>query len=392
MANVAKFNAAGCGHMFKHYERAKYLNQETGELEYVRFHNQNIDPSKTHLNYNLAPVRFNKDGTQMSQLEIMNQRLQADGVYFRKRKDTNVMCSCVITKPKNLPMEESERFFQTAYNALSDRYGEENVISSYVHLDENEPHMHFSFVPVAFDVKKQRFTVSAKMKVCRTDLQTLHPYLTKRMKNEFGYDIGIENGATKEGNLTIPQLKAQQEQADLLQAENDRLRDEIKHYKQMAEIEANSAERVHNEYIKMQEEMQAEVSELKKERDNIRNSIKTTIKSKEEYDEAVERVCNRKDGFLHIVLDVFQELRDKLQAPENIWNDVVKKFALVIEAFEAKVLNLMGYEIKEQIPPEERKSEPIQNTVDSIVSQAKTEAAENNRKIQINLDKKGKDL
>lgn len=235
MANVAKYRAAGCGHMFKHYERAQELNEETGELEYVRFRNQNIDISKSHLNYNLAPARYDENGKEMSQLEIMHRRLKDEDVYFRKRKDTNVMCSCVITKPKTLPNEESERFFKTAYTALAARYGEANVISAYVHKDENEDHMHFSFVPVAFDAKRQRLTVSAKMKISRSDLQTLHPYLTAELKKEFGYDVGIENGATKEGNVTVSQLKNQTARASELEAQNDLLQKQVEELEKKAE-------------------------------------------------------------------------------------------------------------------------------------------------------------
>ncbi len=136
------------------------------------------------------------------------------------------MCMCCITKPKDLPEKESERFFETAYKFLENRYGKDNVISSYVHLDETSPHMHFAFVPVAFDVKKKRLTVSAKMKVCKTDLQTLHPDLTKAMFLEFGYDVKVENGATKEGNITIAQLKEQTKHAEELAKENALLKEQ----------------------------------------------------------------------------------------------------------------------------------------------------------------------
>lgn len=47
MAHFAKYTAAAAGHLSKHYERAK---DEKGE--YIKFGNQDIDPQKTHLNYN----------------------------------------------------------------------------------------------------------------------------------------------------------------------------------------------------------------------------------------------------------------------------------------------------------------------------------------------------
>lgn len=52
MANAQKYTRAACGHLAAHYERRK---DEKGE--YIKFGNQDIDPQKTHLNYNLGPRR-----------------------------------------------------------------------------------------------------------------------------------------------------------------------------------------------------------------------------------------------------------------------------------------------------------------------------------------------
>ena len=67
MANAQKYTRAACGHLAAHYERRK---DEKGE--YVKFGNQNIDPQKTHLNYNLAPRRG--DGRGDGQIDFIRQR------------------------------------------------------------------------------------------------------------------------------------------------------------------------------------------------------------------------------------------------------------------------------------------------------------------------------
>lgn len=70
MANAQKYTRAACGHLAAHYERRK---DEKGE--YVKFGNQDIDPQKTHLNYNLAPRRG------VEQIDFIF------GVYWRRRRD-----------------------------------------------------------------------------------------------------------------------------------------------------------------------------------------------------------------------------------------------------------------------------------------------------------------
>jgi FtsZ-binding cell division protein ZapB len=200
MAHVEKFTKAAAGHMFKHYERAK---DENGE--YVKFANQSIDLSKTHLNYNLAPDR------KMSQGNFVKKRCTDDGVRCINRKDVNVMCSWIITAPKTLSEEHHKSFFEKAYKFLSARYGEENVVSAYVHMDETQPHIHFAFVPVIEDKKRGGFKVSAKELIGKKELLKFHPDLSKHMVTAFGYDVGIENGATAFGNQTAEQLKAGEE-------------------------------------------------------------------------------------------------------------------------------------------------------------------------------------
>ena len=193
MAHVMKHTKAACGHMFKHYERAQ---DENGE--YIKFGNQDIDKAFSGMNYNFAPDR------EISQGDFVRQRCSE--VRMQNRKDVNVMCSWVVTLPKG--MEKDERaFFAETYRFLSERYGKENVVSAYVHKDENQPHMHYAFVPVVEDKKRGGYKVSAKEAIDRKDLQTFHKDLDARMTKAFGRDVGILNEATKEGNKSIEELK-----------------------------------------------------------------------------------------------------------------------------------------------------------------------------------------
>ncbi|MGK0647499.1 plasmid recombination protein, partial [Enterococcus faecalis] len=75
---------------------------------------------------------------------------------------------------------------------------EKNVLAGVVHNDEKTPHMHFSFVPVTFDEKKQREKVSAKLVLNRKDLQTFHQDLDRHLKEKIPeiYQGGILNDKT----------------------------------------------------------------------------------------------------------------------------------------------------------------------------------------------------
>lgn len=198
MANMKKYTMAACGHMYAHYERAKDENDE-----YVKFKNQDIDPERTPLNYNLATHQT------MSQGEFMRKRCSE--VTMQKRKDVNVMVSWIVTAPKDLKEDEYEKFFKSSYEFLEKRYGKENVVSAYVHMDETTPHMHFAFVPVVKSFSKRKNQeiekVSAKECVDRNDLQRFHGELEQYLGQELGHEVHIMNEATKEGNKSIEELK-----------------------------------------------------------------------------------------------------------------------------------------------------------------------------------------
>ena len=199
MAHMMKHTKASCGHMFAHFDR---------RAEHIS--NENLDRTRTHLNYNLATHQT------MNQGEFVRQRCSE--VHCQNRKDVNVMVSWVVTAPKDLPENEQKAFFEASYDFLKNRYGLENVVSAYVHMDEVTPRMHFAFVPVKYGFKQDKknpnisteyYKVSAKEVVNRYDLQSFHESLQRFVEKRLGHEVSILNEATKEGNKSIEELKRQ---------------------------------------------------------------------------------------------------------------------------------------------------------------------------------------
>ena len=197
MANRQKYTRAAIGHLCAHYAREK-----DKDGNYIKFGNQDIDITRTHLNYNLA-----EEDQKEKQLDFINKRMK--DLKCLNRKDVNVMITWVITLPQEMngkSDEEKKRFFRKSYEFLKNRYGAENVISAYVHMDEGQPHMHFAFTPVMYDKKKDRYRFNAKLVGSRQDLQSFHKDFDKHLEKEMGYKTGVINGVT-EINLSTKELK-----------------------------------------------------------------------------------------------------------------------------------------------------------------------------------------
>lgn len=255
MAHVAKYTRGAIGHLTKHFERA------TNEIgEYIKFSNQDIDTSRSKLNYNLAPER--------NQLEYIHERIEQ--VQCLKRKDVNVMCSWVITAPKELPEEYQKDFFKLCYEFLKNRYDpqEKNVISSYVHLDEISPHLHYAFIPIVFDEKKKKEKVSAKELITKKDLQTFHTDFQKFIDekllkpHEYTFECNILNGATENGNLTIQGLKAKT------------LEEQSKEELAIIQELVSQSNQKANEFQTIEKKYQNTLQELEQARKTLQNDVK----------------------------------------------------------------------------------------------------------------------
>lgn len=153
--------------------------------------NKEIDVAKTYLNQDLI-----SDGSDM--ISRFNERL--NDVYCMKRDDVKALATWIVTLPEELseaPYEQQSAFFEATKQFLDDRYGQENVVAAVVHYDETTPHLHYAFIPVVFDAKKERYKVSAKEVLTRHDLQTFHDDLDQDLKQVLPfYEKGILNHKT----------------------------------------------------------------------------------------------------------------------------------------------------------------------------------------------------
>jgi len=256
MAHVAKYTRSAMGHMLAHYDRSAN-----------NISNPNIKPELTDKNYNLAPER------DIPFLDFVKQR--CDEVNAYKRNDVNVICDWIVTAPKELPCAAHEQFFKASYNFLCERYGgEKNIVSAYVHMDENQPHLHFCFMPIFYDTKKGKEKLSAKEVITRLDLNSFHSDLEKYLENTFKYTIHVQNGATRDGNKSIKELQRQTSQAKLDSIKRDLERFERYSNLQFPNIEMIEPEtNIFGKKSVPYEEYQGIVEEFRETLDNYKETL-----------------------------------------------------------------------------------------------------------------------
>ena len=155
------------------------------------YKNKDIDTSKTKFNYDL---HYEKYKTYKNRI---NERIKEEYTGNRAvRKDAVLMINFLISSDqeffKNLTEERQREYFKISYDYLKDYFGEKNVISAKVHLDETTPHMHFTAIPL-IDGK-----LNAKKLMNRNFLRRIQDELPKILvDNGFEIERGIEGSKRK---------------------------------------------------------------------------------------------------------------------------------------------------------------------------------------------------
>ena len=235
MANLKKFTRSAVGHLLAHFERRQKENPETGEMEYAKFGNRDIDTMWSELNYRTWPPLSESDyevrGVPAD--EQLQAAWEASGAPdesslerwrrivretpHSKRKDLASFCCWAVSLPNEIPVHRAGEFFNLCTRYCIMKYGAENIVGAWVHWDEiGRPHLHVAFVPVVTttgeDGTEER-RISAKVLLNRRHLSGWHGGLTAFLKKAMGIENpGIENGRTarEDGNRSVKALKASQ--------------------------------------------------------------------------------------------------------------------------------------------------------------------------------------
>lgn len=173
MAHVEKFKRDAVAAMLHHYTRD---NERT-------LGRSNIDPERTRRNYRIGPER-GRDYINGRLDEVAREQGRAI------RSTAVVMCDWVVTAPPDLKPGDNRKFFETCHRFFEERYGERQMLGSYVHMDETTPHVHVAFMPIKYKEGVPHLT--AKEVLNRTDLRKVHPELSRAVERGLGYRVQVQ--------------------------------------------------------------------------------------------------------------------------------------------------------------------------------------------------------
>ena len=200
--------------------------------------NEDIDVSRSHLNYDLVVGRTDNFKTDI-EAYINENKASKRAV----RKDAVLVNEWILTSDKDffeqLDEAETRKYFETAKQYFADNYGDENIRYAVVHMDEKTPHMHMGIVP--FDDDKK---LSAKRIFNREALQRIQEELPQYLK-ENGFDVQRGNKNKERKNLSVPEYKVMREELKKIETEKQETQVKLAHTKkQLDEIKPRDNKKI----------------------------------------------------------------------------------------------------------------------------------------------------
>lgn len=217
--------------------------QKHVQRENINYENEDIDHSKTHLNYDL--VNDNKQNFN----NLIEEKIEQNYTSKRKiRTDAVKHIDGLITSDNeffnNQTPEDTKHFFEQAKQFLEQEYGKDNLLYATVHMDEKTPHMHYGVVPITDDGRLSAKEVVGNKKALTEFQDRFNEYVKQR-----GYDL--ERGQSRQVTNAKHEQMSQYKQ-------------KTEYHKQEYERESQKTDHIKQKNDKLMQEYQKSLETLKK--------------------------------------------------------------------------------------------------------------------------------
>lgn len=204
-----------------------------------RFIPENADENRTDLNREL--IKFPDGVTNRSQ--AINHRLKTAGLKRKVGKNQVAVVRVLLTGTHEQMMEiaqngKLDQWISANLNWLNDTFGEENVVSCVLHMDEKTPHLHASVIPIVNGKRnrrvregKQKYQTQEGLRLSVSDVMAR--WRLKQYQDSYGAamkSFGLERGIVgstahhkTRQQYNAEQLKAMEAQRESIQTDIDRL-------------------------------------------------------------------------------------------------------------------------------------------------------------------------
>lgn len=310
VARMQKMKSGNLGGAYRHNERI-----------FENHSNKDIDPEKTHLNYELT----DRDRSIPYDRQI-KQYINDNKISKRALRKDAVLCNeWIITSDKaffeNMSPEQIKNFFETAKNFFAERYGNSNIAYAMVHLDESTPHMHLGLVPMQNGKLSSKSLFGSRDQL--KEIQEAFP----RYLNEHGYNLQRGESDSKKKHLETAEFKEKQR---LLDDTDKKIVDKTEKLKQLEK----EKDALLDDIAVLESIQPLQIEEMKKDK-LVRRTFDGKLKmDKETYDRLFHTVSQHaldNNRLRHENSNLEQQLQQSLSKQNNLAKELMKSDHILSE-------------------------------------------------------------
>lgn len=310
VARMQKMKSGNLGGAYRHNERI-----------FENHSNKDIDPEKTHLNYELT----DRDRSIPYDRQI-KQYINDNKISKRALRKDAVLCNeWIITSDKaffeNMSPDQIKNFFETAKNFFAERYGNSNIAYAMVHLDESTPHMHLGLVPMQNDKLSSKSLFGSRDQL--KEIQEAFP----RYLNEHGYNLQRGESDSKKKHLETAEFKEKQR---LLDDTDKKIVDKTEKLKQLEK----EKDALLDDIAVLESIQPLQIEEMKKDK-LVRRTFDGKLKmDKETYDRLFHTVSQHaldNNRLRHENSNLEQQLQQSLSKQNNLAKKLMKSDHILSE-------------------------------------------------------------
>lgn len=310
VARMQKMKSGNLGGAYRHNERI-----------FENHSNKDIDPEKTHLNYELT----DRDRSIPYDRQI-KQYINDNKISKRALRKDAVLCNeWIITSDKaffeNMSPDQIKNFFETAKNFFAERYGNSNIAYAMVHLDESTPHMHLGLVPMQNGKLSSKSLFGSRDQL--KEIQEAFP----RYLNEHGYNLQRGESDSKKKHLETAEFKEKQR---LLDDTDKKIVDKTEKLKQLEK----EKDALLDDIAVLESIQPLQIEEMKKDK-LVRRTFDGKLKmDKETYDRLFHTVSQHaldNNRLRHENSNLEQQLQQSLSKQNNLAKKLMKSDHILSE-------------------------------------------------------------
>jgi len=181
------------GGVVRPIDKSKTIDQKMREnLQSRGIENPNDRPDAKRQNRILAQFIFGGNRERMHELAFGDQF-----VNLSKDADNSHISRCT----------DIEEWAKDVYNFVAKRFGKENIVSFYVHLDETNPHAHCTLLPVKDGKLSYRAVFGNSIHEESENMTALHDAFVQKVGNKWGLERGSNMAETKAKHRSTEEYK-----------------------------------------------------------------------------------------------------------------------------------------------------------------------------------------